>query len=272
MVMCFIFERCFTLQQYLTIKIMTKTNDGHTHFGKDSIYSHPQNKVDNFQFNQKVVDVFPDMINRSVPSYQNITDGIGKLASLVCPDKPVIYDLGCSLGNISLSIARHTSHKSPKIIGIDNSDAMLERCRQHVRTFNFGKFISLQQADLSNVNMQKCDMAVINFTLQFIQPDARQSVLNKIFAALTNNACLVISEKINESDQVLNNLLVDLHHDFKKENGYSDLEISQKRSALENVMKLDTVATHKQRLHKAGFNKVMLWYQHFNFVSLIAIK
>lgn len=224
-------------------------------FTQDTLYAAEQSAVDKFSFNQQVVDVFPDMINRSVPSYQNIIDGIGKIANLLCPVRPVIYDLGCSLGSVSLSIAKHAQSKSPDIKGIDYSQAMIDRCQQHIGAFNFGGSISLQQADLVTISLDHCSMAVINFTLQFIEPFQRQSVIDKVYKALEPNGIFVLSEKIKSSQNILDDILIELHHEFKRENGYSDLEISQKRSALEDVMKLDTIEEHRERLRHAGFQK-----------------
>ncbi|MFT6267618.1 MAG: tRNA (cmo5U34)-methyltransferase [Alphaproteobacteria bacterium] len=239
---------------------------------QDTIYAAQQGAVGKFSFNQQVVDVFPDMINRSVPSYQNIIEGIGKIANLLCSSSPVIYDLGCSLGNVSLSIAKHALSKQPKIMGIDNSLAMIERCQQHIDAFSFGNSISLQQGDLVKITLEPCNMAVVNFTLQFIESAQRQGIINNIYNALAPNGIFVLSEKIKSVENDLDCVLIDLHHDFKRENGYSDLEISQKRSALEDVMKLDTIETHSERLRQAGFSKMCVWYQHFNFVSILAIK
>jgi tRNA (cmo5U34)-methyltransferase len=248
---------------------MTKSKKPFPH---DTLYATEKPKVENFSFNQQVVDVFPDMINRSVPSYQNIIDCVGKMANLLCNSNPIIYDLGCSLGNVSLSIAKHAQSKNPKIKGIDNSSAMIERCQQHIDAFSFGNSISLKQADLVSLALSPCNMVVINFTLQFIEPTKRQNIINKVYRALEPKGVFVLSEKIELSNAVLNNVLVDLHHEFKRENGYSDLEISQKRSALEEVMRLDTVKIHQERLREAGFSNVCVWYQHFNFVSILAIK
>lgn len=241
-------------------------------FSEDTIYATEHSALERFSFNQQVVDVFPDMINRSVPSYQIIVDGIGKIANLLCDVNPVIYDLGCSLGNVSLSIAKNAQSKSPIIKGIDNSQAMIERCRQHLDAFSFGSSISLQQGDLVSVDLAPCNMAVINFTLQFIEPSQRQDVINSVYNALEPGGIFVLSEKIKDPQSDLDSVLINLHHEFKRENGYSDLEISQKRSALEEVMKLDTIAIQSDRLAQAGFSKICVWYQHFNFVSILAIK
>lgn len=238
----------------------------------DRIYAEKKQHVEQFSFNQQVVDVFPDMINRSVPSYRNIVDGIGHIAALLCPNKPTIYDLGCSLGSVSLSIAKELAEKQPHIIGVDNSKAMLARCQQHKEAFHFGKYIHLEQADLQNYSFNKCDLVALNFTLQFIPPTHRQDLIDTIYQALHTNGVFVLSEKIKHEHSAIDNTLLELHHRFKRENGYSDLEISQKRSALEDVMILDTIETHKQRLNKAGFKDISVWYQHYNFLSILAIK
>lgn len=247
-------------------------NNSKNTLAQDKLYATKKSSLSKFSFNEQVVDVFPDMINRSVPGYQNMVAGIGKIASLLCNETPIIYDLGCSLGNVSLSIAKATIQKKPHIIGVDNSQAMIARCQQHIDAFSFGNCISLLEADLVRFSLKPCDMAVLHFTLQFVALEKRQSILNEIFSKLSTNGVLVLSEKVSISDNVLDQTLVDLHHEFKRENGYSDLEISQKRSALEDVMILDTIETHKGRLMEAGFSKVSVWYQHYNFLSIIAIK
>lgn len=241
-------------------------------FSQDTIYATQQLGIEKFSFNQQVVDVFPDMINRSVPSYQIIIDGVGKIANLLCEKAPLIYDLGCSLGSVSLSIAKHAQSKMPIIKGIDKSQAMIERCQQHIDAFSFGSRISLETGDLVSVVLTPCNMAVINFTLQFIEPQLRQAIINKVYSALEPGGIFVLSEKIKIPHTDLDGVLISLHHEFKRENGYSDLEISQKRTALEDVMKLDTIETHSNRLREAGFSKICVWYQHFNFVSILAIK
>lgn len=238
----------------------------------DRLYSSNKADLSPFKFTQAVVDVFPDMINRSVPGYQTIVNGIGKMSSRVLKEGSKVYDLGCSLGNVSLSIAKQNLDKSLSIVAIDNSAAMIERCSQHVRAFHYGSKIKVEQGDITQLSLQDCDMVVINFTLQFVSPSLRQGLIDDIFRALKPGGMVVISEKVSINNLPLNELMIDLHHEFKRENGYSDLEISQKRSALESVMKLDSFDTHKQRLISAGFPSASIWFQHFNFLSFCGIK
>lgn len=238
----------------------------------DSIYQKPQENIDDFSFNRQVVDVFPDMIERSVPGYANIIDGIGRLASKFAISNSHIYDLGCSLGAVSLSVAKHNQQLDVKIIGVDNSSAMVERCQRHVSSYNYATPIEIQEADILNLEIESASVIIMNFTLQFIPPKLRDALMAKLYEALIPGGVLILSEKIKLGHASMDSAIIDLHHDFKRENGYSDLEISQKRTALENVMILDEYSVHEKRLLKTGFDAVSIWYQQFNFVSFFAIK
>lgn len=238
----------------------------------DNIYANPLSKVADFKFDESVVDVFPDMIQRSVPGYETIIHTIGELAKSAVSDNSNVYDLGCSLGAASLSIARATQDKTFNIIGVDSSEAMVERCKRVVQAFTLTNPITIEQAYAQEVEITNASMVVMNFTLQFIPPADRAALLSKIYEGLNPGGILVLSEKIRHPTLRGNELLIDLHHQFKRDNGYSELEVSQKRAALEKVMLTDTFEEHETRLKNAGFSDVVMWYKCYNFTSLIAIK
>ncbi|PHI30854.1 carboxy-S-adenosyl-L-methionine synthase CmoA [Budvicia aquatica] len=239
---------------------------------RDTLFSAPINKLGDWTFDAQVAEVFPDMIQRSVPGYSNIISMIGMLTERFAQPNSTIYDLGCSLGAATLSMRRHIQVDHCHIIAVDNSSAMVERCRRHIDSFRAETPVQVIEADIRDIDIKNASMVVLNFTLQFLEPDDRQLLLNKICRGMLPGGVLVLSEKFNFADQQIGELLFDMHHDFKRANGYSELEISQKRSMLENVMRTDTVETHKARLHQAGFIHSELWFQCFNFGSLIAIK
>jgi tRNA (cmo5U34)-methyltransferase len=238
----------------------------------DNIYANPLSKVADFKFDESVVDVFPDMIQRSVPGYETIIHTIGELAKSAVSDNSNVYDLGCSLGAASLSIARATQDKTFNIIGVDSSTAMVERCKRVVQAFTLTNPITIEQAYAQEVEITNASMVVMNFTLQFIPPADRAALLSKIYEGLNPGGILVLSEKIRHPTLRGNELLIDLHHQFKRDNGYSELEVSQKRAALEKVMLTDTFEEHETRLKNAGFSDVVMWYKCYNFTSLIAVK
>ncbi|KMJ43528.1 carboxy-S-adenosyl-L-methionine synthase CmoA [Xenorhabdus khoisanae] len=247
------------------------------HNQRDSLFSAPIANLGDWNFDERVAEVFPDMVKRSIPGYSNIISMIGMLAErFVTPDSQ-IYDLGCSLGAATLSIRRAISAdgydtKGCRIIAVDNSPAMVERCRRHIDSFKASIPVEVIEQDILDTDIQNASMVVLNFTLQFLHPDDRQKMLDKIYAGLKPGGVLVLSEKFNFEDDRIGELLFNMHYDFKRANGYSELEISQKRSMLENVMRTDSVETHKSRLKQAGFQHVEVWFQCFNFGSLLAIK
>lgn len=239
---------------------------------RDTLFSAPIASLGDWTFDERVAEVFPDMIQRSVPGYSNIISMIGMLAERFVQPSTQVYDLGCSLGAATLSIRRNIAHEGCHIIAVDNSPAMVERCRRHLDAWKAPTPVNVIEGDIRDITIENASMVVLNFTLQFIAPSEREALLTKIYQGLNPGGALVLSEKFSFEDDTVGELLFNMHHDFKRANGYSELEISQKRTMLENVMLTDSVETHKARLHAAGFEHTELWFQCFNFGSLIALK
>jgi len=238
---------------------------------QDQIYA-SERPVQDFVFDEKVADVFADMINRSVPGYATIISMIGMLADRYCTPGSRIYDLGCSLGGAALSMTHHISHKDYRLLAVDNSTAMIERFRAALDTQPDITNVELICADLDDIEITDASVVVLNFTLQFIAPERRVGLIRRIYEGMRPGGILILSEKIRFADTHLNELLIDMYHQFKQAQGYSQLEISQKRSALENVLIPETIAAHKQRMHEAGFRSCDTWFQCFNFASMVAFK
>lgn len=238
---------------------------------KDTIYSEP-GKVSSFKFDAKVAEVFPDMIQRSVPAYQDILTGISELTALYAQPNSKLYDLGCSLGAVCLSMRRSIENLSCEIIAVDNSQAMLERAENYISAFSSNTKVNYQLADICDVEISQASVVVLNFTLQFIAPDKRLDLLKKIHAGMKPGGLLIISEKIHFPDTKTQNTIEHLHLQFKRNNGYSELEISQKRSSLDNVLISDTREEHLERFAQAGFATANCWYQAYNFASFFAVK
>jgi tRNA (cmo5U34)-methyltransferase len=239
---------------------------------KDSLYSTPVDQISAFKFDESVVNVFPDMIQRSVPGYQVIISAIGLLASRFTHAGSVCYDLGCSLGSASLSMREQITAPNCKIIAVDNSLAMIEQFQQHLKPDAHKAQIEIIHADIRDIEIKQASVVVLNFTLQFIPVADRLAFLSKIYQGLLPNGILILSEKLSFADEKQQQLQMDMHHLFKQAQGYSALEISQKRSALENVLIPETFVQHQQRLQQAGFSSCEVWFQYFNFASMIALK
>ena len=238
---------------------------------QDKIFAKTQQIVD-FAFDDSVADVFPDMIRRSVPGYETVISLLGVLANQYAQNNTRIYDLGCSLGAATLSIHQQTRTLDVEHICVDNSEAMVKRCESRLQRHMPEAKLEILCEDIQSIEIKNASVVVVNFTLQFLAPDARLALLQKIYDGLLPNGVLVLSEKLVFENDNEDQYQIEWHHNFKRANGYSDLEISQKRAAIEKVMIPDTFEQHQQRLKQAGFEQSYQWFQSFNFASMIAIK
>lgn len=235
---------------------------------RDRLFERP-GSVGDFVFDAAVAKVFPDMISRSVPGYAAILNMVELLTGLHAQANTRLYDLGCSLGAASIAMARGLHQQGCRIIAVDNAPAMLEKAREHSAHLGGGA-IEFQLADLREVDIANASMVVLNFTLQFLPLAQRAGLLQRIRDGLRPGGVLILSEKIAGANPDEDAALVAMHHAFKRQQGYSDLEISQKRAALEKVLLPETLETHLQRLAKTGFQQAHPWFQCFNFVSIVA--
>jgi tRNA (cmo5U34)-methyltransferase len=238
---------------------------------QDKIFADSKQIVD-FAFDEAVADVFPDMIRRSVPGYETVISLLGVIASQYAKKHTRVYDLGCSLGAATLSMHRQTRTLDLEHICIDNSESMIKRCQSRLHRHMPEANLKLLCEDIENTVISNASIVVVNFTLQFLPPQTRLALLQNIYQGLLPGGVLVLSEKLVFEDSEENQHQIKWHHAFKSANGYSDLEISQKRAAIENVLIPDTLQQHQQRLTEAGFDKTYQWFQSFNFASLISIK
>jgi len=239
---------------------------------QDEIFKQPIKQLVDFNFNTEVVDVFPDMIRRSVPGYETIIALLGVMGHKYAQEGSNIYDLGCSLGAATLSVYQQIQQPNVRYICIDNSEEMIQQCKANLLQHMPNTDVAVRCEDIRKSDYVDASLVIINFTLQFLSPIDRLQLLQNIYAGMRPGACLVLSEKLHYNDQDKQNHLTELHHEFKRTNHYSDLEIAQKRTALENVLVPDTPEAHLQRLKDCGFKHSHQWFQCFTFSSFIAIK
>ena len=239
---------------------------------RDTIYAEPLADTGLFAFDDNVARVFPDMIKRSVPGYPTIVAMTGLLAARYASAGSTLYDLGCSLGASTLAIRQNLQTPDCRIVAVDNANEMLQRCKTLIDTDTHDTPVELVCAPLQEVAIEDASVVVLNFTLQFVAQAQRDAVINAIYAGLRPGGIMVLSEKVVFEDPHLNALNIDLHHEFKRANGYSDLEIAQKRDSLENVLIPESLLDHRQRIARAGFSSCDVWFQCFNFASLVALK
>jgi len=207
-----------------------------------------------------------------VPGYQTIINHTGELADRFVQQNSYCYDLGCSLGASTLAIRERIEDRNARIFAVDNSQAMLDKLATILQTQPSDTVTQLITNDICDIQITNASLVVLNFTLQFVPLARRSELISGIYKGLKPNGCLIISEKLHFEPESLNKLLTELHHQFKRDQGYSELEISQKRDAIDEVLMPETLTSHIQRLKDCGFKSVSPWFQCYNFGSMIAIK
>lgn len=237
----------------------------------DTIYNQPLSEVKDFAFDEQVAGVFDDMIGRSVPLYAEAQLVTSELVRKLCRAGDVVYDLGCATGTTLALILEKLQLQNVRLVGIDNSEAMLAKCRERFGD-NHCDRIEFRCSALENVSLPQAGFVILNYTLQFIMPNERPAILQRIYNSLRPGGALILSEKICHKDPFNQQLITELHHDFKRRNNYSDLEISQKRTALENVLVPLTMEQNTALLKESGFEHIAVLLKWHCFATFLAVK
>lgn len=239
---------------------------------KDRVFAEKQDRIKPFAFSREVARVFDDMLVRSVPLYEESIKRQAQLALRFFQKGCRIYDLGCSHGNLGLGILREFRDRPVSLIGVDTSWPMLEKYRKRLKAVGAEDRVDLVCGGMEHIRLENAAVVIINLTLQFLDMARREHLMERIYDGLIPGGVLLLTEKTAHDAEPVDALYLDMYTRFKRENGYSDLEISQKRDALENVLVPEPIAVHQDRLARAGFRNFDVWLKWFNFVAMIAVK
>ncbi len=239
---------------------------------KDTFFAQKQTTIAPFRFSKKVADVFDDMLARSVPFYGESLKQQARMTRRYYKPGSRIYDLGCSHGNLGILVQDVFKDTPFSMTGVDNSLPMIEKYKNRLDDIEAKDSIQLVCCGMEDIIIKNASVVLINLTLQFLSPEKRDGLIRSIYNGLSQGGVLLLTEKTLHPDPELSDLELEFYCQFKRENGYSDLEISQKRDALEKVLIPESVNTHEKRIISSGFSQVNVWLKWFNFTSMLAIK
>jgi tRNA (cmo5U34)-methyltransferase len=239
---------------------------------KDKLFDEKRDFIHNFDFGSATANVFDDMLDRSVPFYQEIQRMTGEMCTDFAVPGTNVYDIGCSTCTTFLAI-EHSIPPDVTCVGLDSSPEMLEKAREKLKQKNFSRPVKLECADLNaGVNIQNASVVILTLTLQFVRPLYRERLIQSIAAGLNEGGCLILVEKVLTENSTINRLFIKYYYEMKKRNGYSELEISQKREALENVLIPYHYDENQKLLLDNGFKACDIFFRWYNFCGMVAIK
>ena len=239
---------------------------------EDRIFADKQPVIEDFAFGKKTAEVFDDMLQRSVPFYTEVQRMVGEIAADFAVEGTRLYDLGCSTGTTLLTLDPLVA-PGVQFVGVDSSPEMLERAKAKLAQAGVKRDLRLQCADLNNgVEIANASTVIMNLTLQFVRPLYRQKLIATIAKGMRQEGCLVLVEKVLSSHSTLNRFFIKYYYAFKQRNGYSELEISQKREALENVLIPYRVEENVELLLNNGFSQCDVFFKWHNFCGFLALK
>ena len=233
----------------------------------DKVFTKPIKKQ--FEFDEEVAAVFDDMLKRSVPFYKESQDITEFFAHKNLSEDGVLYDLGCSTATLLLNIHRKL-RVNATLVGLDNSEAMLAQAKRKCEAY--GAKIDVLNADILEYDYEQADVFISNYTLQFIRPLVREELVKKIADSLKKDGVFIFSEKVISHHSKLNKDLIECYYDFKKEQGYSEYEIMQKREALENVLVPYSEEENIKMAKNCGFSHCEVVFRWANFATFVAMK
>ncbi|MEN8198715.1 MAG: carboxy-S-adenosyl-L-methionine synthase CmoA [Thermodesulfobacteriota bacterium] len=250
---------------------MSKDSSNNSEKKRDTLFRREGESTD-FVFDDRVAQVFDDMLDRSVPHYEEVIRSIARILDAHLEEKEQVVDLGCATGTTLLQLSRILEDKGLSYLGIDNSRAMLDKARLKAELFSRDEHLDFTHGDIMELDQPGTGAFLLNYTLQFIRPLHRQGFLDTIHRNLRPGGICILSEKTISHHPGLNRRYIEIYHQFKKERGYSELEIARKREALENVLIPCSLEENREMLKNAGFGEVEPFFQWFNFVSFVAVK
>jgi len=238
----------------------------------DRIFAAPVEQATDFAFDERTAGVFDDMVSRSVPFYSEIQRMTTELAADFAVPGTNLYDLGCSTGT-TLALLDPLIEPSVHFIGVDNSAEMLQKAREKFARLQSQRPRDLLCADLHDwTGVENASVVILTLTLQFVRPSHRERLIRTICAGTREQGCLILVEKLTEADTLFNRLFIKYYYDLKLRHGYSDLEIAQKREALENVLIPYHLDENRDLLLAAGYRKFQVFFRWYNFCGIVAVK
>ena len=222
-----------------------------------------------WNFGGKVADTFEDHIERSVPFYREGHDIVAKLSDYFLYDGAAAVEIGCSTGALLRSVAKWNEGKRVQYTGIEVVPEMVRVAQDRCEGF---PSMAIVEGDALDMDFAPADLVVSYYTVQFIRPAQRQSLIDKIYRSLNWGGAFIMFEKVRAPDARFQDIITGLYTEHKLEQGFAEKEIVQKTRSLKGVLEPFSTQGNRDMLERAGFKDQMSVFKHICFEGFLAIK
>lgn len=211
------------------------------------------NPKEKWAFNEDVAKCFPDMLKRSIPSYESMRNLVFSIGRNYIKKNTHICDIGCSDGQAI--------------------EPMLRKCRERFQDWKKSQIVDIRNYDIKNGIPQFSNSLVLSIlTLQFTPIEYRHKIVQSVYDSLMPGCAFILVEKVLGNTSAIDDILLKEYYNMKKENLYSQKQIADKRKSLEGVLVPITAKWNENLLKECGFRQLDCFWRCLNFAGWIAIK
>jgi tRNA (cmo5U34)-methyltransferase len=226
-----------------------------------------------FSFTGKTTKYFDTHISKSIPFFLESHKLISKLSTFFVSNESTVYDLGCSTGLSLRAIADHNLNKRFKIVGIDLSKDMINKAKINTNKKKYNKIkINYLCNDVLKIKLDKSDLIISNYFIQFIHPKKRQKIFDKIYNSLNYGGGFIFFEKTRGPDARFQDMFTQLYNDYKSDSGFTEKEILNKTKSIRGYLEPFTEKANIDFLKRAGFKDYTTVFKYYSFQGFLAIK
>ena len=204
--------------------------------------------------------ILSNHMRKSIPDYDQGHSLILEISEFFVKQESIIYDIGCSNGELTHQLAKKYQGKKVQIIGVDCEKNFIKAAKGHSQT---NRNLTFETENAIDYKYKTCDLVILYYTLQFIQIDKRENLLLSLYKSLKKGGGLLLFEKTRQDNPRANDILNQLYTDFKLNNGYTGNEIVAKARSLKGVLEPFLQSKILNFLNKRDFITPQSSIKHF---------
>ncbi len=214
---------------------------------------------------------FDKHINKSVPLYKETHDLYLNFSDFFLQENSKIIDIGSSTGTFLINL--HKKHnKTKKGLKFEGYDAINKMIIYSNKKKPKEKNIKFKKKDINNINFKNSCLISSFYTIQFISPKKRQTLINKIYKNLNWGGAFFMVEKVRGPDARFQDIISQVYLEYKLSKGYNADEILNKSRSLKGVLEPFSSNANLQMLKRSGFKDIFTVYKYYCFEGWLAIK